>query len=232
MQLTSLCQLSLEHQNFVFISLFIHLSITGAHVAPTNVKGCIQPQTALNLTWGCKDRWESVPLEVAVSPHICSTCSSWEGTQKTRIRKVEISSTMCAVGLVEAVLIQLLPLLIYTELSRHLSWAILLCGWAQSRDEYNAFQEPRRELGAGACPPCLRARPPGTQLQPHEGVLPGTGLTQGREVTPQLINTPLVNLLCLCYGYRELMFPPLHGCFEMQVGKNTKYLGLPLYFNC
>lgn len=71
------------------IYLFVyHLSTTGAHVAPTGVMGCIQPQSVLDLTLGSKDRWESVPLALAESPHICLTSSSMKGTQKTRIRKV------------------------------------------------------------------------------------------------------------------------------------------------
>lgn len=88
------------------------------------------------------------------------------------------------------------------ELGHPPLWLGTVKGWVQ------------RLLGTpqGARGRCVSSLPQSqaswTQLQPHEGVLPGTGLTQGREVTPQLINTPLVNLLCLCYGYRELMFPP------------------------
>lgn len=219
MQLTSLCQPNLEHQNSVLISLFIHLSITAAHIAPTNVMGCIQPQTVLDLTLGCKDRWESVPLALAVSLHISPTSSSWKGTEKTRIRKVwDLYHVCCETGrscphsgTPSANLHWTLQTL---ELSHPPPWL--------GTDKGQVGCLPGIPQGArGRCAPSL----PRTQ-----GAAPWMSPSwhrpdPGREVTPQLINTSEVNLLCPCYSYRELMFP-LHymDALRWRLGKQQNIL--------
>lgn len=223
MHLTSLCQPRLEHENPVFISLFIHLSTTGAHVAPTNVMGCIQPQTVLDLIMGCKDRWEPVPLVLAGSPHTCPTFSSWVGTEKTRIRKVWVLLyyVCCGYGSCPH---SAAPLLIYTELSRHLSWATLLHSWGT---QGMSRMPPRNHTGSleHVCAFSASARSPRTQGAAPPGSSPWHSCDLGRKVTPQLINTPLVNPLCLYYSYQELTFP-LHCVDDLRwrLGKQQNIL--------
>lgn len=66
---------------------------------------------------------------------------------------------------------------------------------------------------------------PRTQGAAPQGSPPWHRLDPRREVTPQLINTPPVNLSCLCYSYRVLMFP-LHctDVLRWRLGKQQNIL--------
>lgn len=62
---------------------------------------CSYQHERLHLATDCagltsgKHRRESVPLEVAVSPHICSTSTMWEQREMTKLRKVWDLYQMC-----------------------------------------------------------------------------------------------------------------------------------------
>lgn len=148
------------------------------------------------LTLGWKHRWEPVPLEVSLSPHICPNLQ-FVGGKVGDQDKEGVRSPSPHVGLAEAALIQLLPTVVDTQFSRHLAGPPSSVALLSQRMSKMPSSNPTPSLGQVWVLLLTQpdwSSPTGAPLPQHGPDCTEYPGQRWRKVTSELINTSPVNL--------------------------------------